>query len=81
MFSKHKRNIVFLSLIYEILFLYKLEIFIFFRIYIFYYDLLLALLGFMDGISNSIFLALLKLFVSGPYLALFIRFYYMSDDG
>ena len=47
----------------------------------FYYDLLSALLGFMGGISNSIFIALLKLFVSGPYLTLFIRFAYMSDGG
>ena len=40
----------------------------------FYYDLLSALLGFMGGISNSIFIALLKLFVSGPYFTLFIDF-------
>ena len=82
LFFRHKQNIVFSSLIYEFLFLNKVEIFIFFRIYIFYYDLLSAfLLGFMGGISNSIFIALLKLFVSGPYSTLFIRFYYMSDDG
>ena len=80
--NHHKRNIVFSSLIYEFLLLNKVEIFIFFRIYIVYYDLLSAfLLGFMGGISNSIFIALSKLFVSGPYSTLFIRFYYMSDDG
>ena len=49
--------------------------------YIFYYDILSALLGFMGGISNSIFMALLKLFVSGLDITLFIRFHYMSDDG
>ena len=81
LFFKHKRNILFLSLIYEFLFLYKLEILIFFRIYIYYYDILSALLGFMGGISNSIFIALLKLFVSSLYITLFIRFYNMSDGG
>ena len=81
LFFKHKRNIIFPSLIYEFLFLYKEDIFIFFRIYILYYDLLSALLGFMGGVSNSIFITLLKLFVSGPYSTLFIRFHYMSDDG
>ena len=80
LFFKPIRNIVFPSLIYE-LFLYKEDIFIFFRIYIFYCDLLSALLGFMGGVSNSIFITLLKLFVSGPYSTLFIRFHYMSDDG
>ena len=62
-------------------FLYKVDVFNFFWIFKFYYDLLSALLGFMGGISNSIFIALLKIFVSGPYFALFITFYYMSDDG
>ena len=47
----------------------------------FYYDLLSALLGFMGGISNSIFIALLKLFAGGPYFTLFIRFVYMPDGG
>ena len=81
LFFKHKRNIIFPSLIYEFLFLYKVEIVIFFRSHIFYYDLLSTLLGFMGGISDSIFIALLKLFVSGPYFTVFIKFYYMSDDG
>ena len=35
----------------------------------------------MGGISDSIFIDLLKRFVSGPYFTLFIRFNYMSDDG
>ena len=81
LFFKHERNIAFLNLICEFLLLYKVEIFIFFRIYIFYYDLLSALLGFMGGISDSIFIALLKIFVSRPYFTLFKRFYYMPDDG
>ena len=55
--------------------------FIFFRIDIFYYNLLSALLGFMGGISNSVFITFIKLFVSGPYFTLFKRFYCMSDDG
>ena len=59
----------------------KVEIFISFRNYMFYYDLLSALLGFMGGISNSIFIALLKLFVGGPYFTLIIRFVYMPDGG
>ena len=80
LFFNHKRNIVFPSLIYEFLFLYKVEIFVFFRIYISYYDLLSALLGFMGGISSSSFIACQKRFVSGPYSTLFIRFYCMSDN-
>ena len=59
----------------------KLDLLYIFRIYIFYYDLLSALLGFMGGLSDFIFKALLKRFVSGPYFTKFIRFYYMFDDG
>ena len=80
LFFKHKRNITFSRLIYEFFFLYKVEIFNFYRIYLSYYDLSSALLGFMCGISDSVFIALLKPSVSGPYFILFIRFY-MSDDG
>ena len=35
----------------------------------------------MGGISDPLFIALLKLLTSGPYFTLFIRFYYMSDEG
>ena len=71
---RNSRNatIKFVFAIQHTTFVFKLETFIFFRIYIFYYDLLSALLGFMGGIWNSIFIALLKRFLSGPYFTLFI---------
>ena len=80
-FSKHKPNIVCLSLIYNCLFLYNLEIFIYFRMHIFLYVSLLALLEFMGEFSISVSLFSSKYFLSSPYFTLSIRYYYISDDG
>ena len=71
-----------LSLIYLFSFeRFHLYMFDLYRIYKFSCDLLLALLGFMGDISNSQFIYLLEFLVFDQYFTLFIRIYYISDDG
>ena len=71
-----------LSLIYLFSFeRFHLYMFGLYRIYKFSCDLLLALLGFMGDISNSQFIYLLEFWVFDQYFTLFIRIYYISDDG
>ena len=64
--------------------LYRLEDFyfyIFIRVNIFYCDLLSALSKLMGEFLSSNFIALLDFSAIGSYFTLFIRFYYISDDG
>ena len=70
-----------LSLIYLFSFERFPDMFGLYRIYKFSCDLLLALLGFMGDISNSQFIYLLEFLVFDQYFTLFIRIYYISDDG
>ena len=64
--------------------LYRLEdfyLYIFIRINIFYCDLLSALAKLMGECLGSNFIGLLDFSVIGSYFTLFIRLYYISDDG
>ena len=64
--------------------LHRLEgfyLYIFIRINIFYCDLLSALSKLMGEFLSSNFIALLDFSVIGSYFTLFIRFYYISDEG
>ena len=54
---------------------------IFIRINIFYCDLLSALAKLMGEFLSSNFIGFLDFSVIGSYFTLFIRFYYISDDG
>ena len=77
----HTPKIVFSRLIFTFLFLYYLEILIYFRMLIFLFVSLLALLGFMGGISFGVSPVSSKFFLNGSCFTLFIRFYFISDDG
>ena len=64
--------------------LYRLEdfyLYIFIRINIFYCDLLSALTKLMGEFLSYNCIALLDFSVIVSYFTLFIRFYYISDDG
>ena len=58
-----------------------LYIFILFKIYKFPCDLLLALLELMGGLADSQFILLLEFLLYNQYFTLFIRIYYITDDG
>ena len=66
------------TLIFTFLFLYYLETFILGCLY--FYVLLLALLGFMGGILFGASPVPLKFFLNGSCFTLFIRVYFIYDD-
>ena len=68
------------TLIFTFLFSYYLETFIYFKMLIFLYFLLLALLRFMGGISFGVSPVSLKVFSNGLCFTLFIRVYFIHDD-
>ena len=51
------------------------------RIYKFSCDLYLAILGLMGRLADSQFILLVESLIFNQYLTLFIRIYYITDDG
>ena len=75
-------------LFFTLYFIYKenfedfyLHTFILFRIYICLCDLLLASFKFMGALADSHFIVLLTFFIIIQYFTLFIRIFFISDDG
>ena len=62
-------------------YLYIFGLFRIFKMFKIYCDLLLTFLGFVDEISNNQSIFLLEILKLYQYFTLFIRIWYISDDG
>ena len=69
------------TLIFTFLFLYYLETFIYFRMLIFLYVFITGIIRIMGGISFGVSPVSLKFFSNGSCFTLFIRVYFIHDDG